>query len=213
MSAVCSYTRAVNPAVDASSFRASLRFDRETAGTPFRSRSGSRKRDPDISFFTVPLSNKRIDSYVSCQEVYTTAGIRGVFSGKVWSMNTANERQVMGGEADLARLQEIAALPPDWNGYGAKPFPTQLIKKCEEILRALPVPPEIYPTARQSVQLQYELPDRSYLEFEVFADRTVCLQVPKRVYADATEEEISTDERDRIREITAAFYRRAGGAG
>ena len=39
--------------------------------------------------------------------------------------------------------------------------------------------PEIFKTFDNSVNLQYELKDSSYLEFEVFDDRITCMIVPK----------------------------------
>lgn len=104
------------------------------------------------------------------------------------------------------RLKEIEELPYDWNGYGAKPFSTMLIDKCQGIANALTHQPQIYPTGRQSIQFQYELEDRSYLEFEIFENKTMCLCVPKRVYSDAKTMEITDSEEENIKEIVDSFY-------
>lgn len=109
---------------------------------------------------------------------------------------------------NIKRLRDIENLDFDWDGYGAKPFSTVLIDKCERILTALSVQPSIYPTGRNSIQFQYELSDRSYLEFEIFENRTMCLQVPKRIYSDAVELELTDLEVDRIKEIVDSFYGR-----
>lgn len=104
------------------------------------------------------------------------------------------------------KLEEIGKLPYDWNGYGAKPFTTALIDKCEKIISVLNHQPQIYPTGRQSIQFQYELADRSYLEFEIFEDKTMCLCVPKRIYANAKEMKIVDSEAAKIKEIVENFY-------
>lgn len=116
------------------------------------------------------------------------------------------EVSTMRKDSSTARLEEIAELQYDWNGYGAKEFSKTLIEKCKCIVRSLPVCPEIYPTGRQSVQFQYELKDKSYLEFEIFEAKTVCLQVPQRKYSDAITEEFSEFEIEKIKEIVSNFY-------
>lgn len=108
----------------------------------------------------------------------------------------------------VKRLRDIESLAFDWNGYGAKPFSDALIDKCERIVGLLSAQPSIYPTGRNSIQFQYELSDRSYLEFEIFEDKTMCLQVPKRIYAEAIEMELKDSEDSRIKEIVDNFYGR-----
>lgn len=106
----------------------------------------------------------------------------------------------------IKRLRDIENLGDDWNGYGARPFSGALIDKCERIAEGLSVQPLIYPTGRSSIQFQYELSDRSYLEFEIFENKTMCLQVPKRIYSDAIELEITDSEDNQIKEIVDNFY-------
>lgn len=108
----------------------------------------------------------------------------------------------------LKRLKDIENLGNNWNGYGAKPFSTTLIHKCERMVSLLSVQPSIYPTGRNSIQFQYELSDRSYLEFEIFEDKTMCLQVPKRIYSEATELKLADSEDTQIKEIVDNFYGR-----
>lgn len=109
-------------------------------------------------------------------------------------------------DTDYKRLEQISHLADDWNGYGAKSFPSALVEKCQSIFLALPVPPHIYPTGRQSIQFQYELPDRSYLEFEIFEKRTMCLLVPQRQYSRAETKEFTSCEKEKITEMVIKFY-------
>ena len=105
------------------------------------------------------------------------------------------------------RLDEIAKLEEDWNGYGAKVFSQDLINKCKNIINDLEVQPYIFPTNRKSIQFQYELEDRSYLEFEIFEENISCLEVPKRIYSNACTYEFSISELKRIKEIVKKFYK------
>ena len=66
--------------------------------------------------------------------------------------------------------------------------------------------PEIFKTYENSVNLQYELKDKSYLEFEVFDDRITCMIVPKRIYDDAYFPDVEMLDIKRINSIIDEFY-------
>lgn len=107
---------------------------------------------------------------------------------------------------NILRLDEIKNLPNDWNGYGASTFSLSLIEKCKEIVNTLSYQPKIYPTGRKSIQFQYELEDKSYLEFEIFENMVMCLCVPKRVYANTITKKITSSEQENIKKIVDKFY-------
>lgn len=107
---------------------------------------------------------------------------------------------------NILRLDEIKSLPEDWNGYGASTFSLSLIEKCKEIVNTLSHQPKIYPTGRNSIQFQYELEDKSYLEFEIFENMVMCLCVPQRVYANAITKNITNSEQENIKKIVNEFY-------
>lgn len=134
------------------------------------------------------------------------------FRGDIRAKDADCQVSAMSGDSNLDKMDEIAALEYDWNGYGAQKFSNELIEKCKSILCALPVYPQIYPTGRQSIQFQYELEDRSYLEFEIFEAKTVCLLVPKRKYSSAVTENFSEFEADKIKEIVKNFYGQSSNA-
>lgn len=67
-------------------------------------------------------------------------------------------------------LEQICQLTKDWNGYGADPISDGIIQKVKAVLSDLERQPEIFPTARNSVQLEYEKENNDYLEFEFFED-------------------------------------------
>lgn len=71
---------------------------------------------------------------------------------------------------NLKKLDQIALLEDGWNGNKAKAFEKQLISKVRSIITALELQPEIFPTACDSVQLEYEKEDGSYLEIEINSD-------------------------------------------
>ena len=64
----------------------------------------------------------------------------------------------------LKKLSQIASLEDGWNGGNAKAFDGELISKVREIITSLEIQPEIFPTACDLIQAEYEKADGSYLE-------------------------------------------------
>lgn len=69
--------------------------------------------------------------------------------------------------ANLAKLDEIAALKENWNGYGAAPFSSGLLARARSLIASLPIQPEVFPTADDSIQIEFDGPERSYLEIQI----------------------------------------------
>ena len=74
-------------------------------------------------------------------------------------------------QKSYARLDELVSYKANWNGNGADPFPPELINKCKSIVNELSHQPEIYPTAIDAIQFEYNKSDGSYIEFEVYLDK------------------------------------------
>ncbi len=68
---------------------------------------------------------------------------------------------------NLKKLDQIEALEDNWNGNGAKAFNKQLLKKTRKIITLLEKQPEVFPTGCDSIQIEYEKNDGSYLEIEL----------------------------------------------
>lgn len=109
---------------------------------------------------------------------------------------------------NLWRLGEISKLDDDWDGFGTESFDATLIDIVRNIIKNVNIQPEIYPTGRDSIQLEYELEDRSYLEFEVFKDKILCMRIPQRNYNKSEYEIIQSVDIKRINEIIDNFYNR-----
>lgn len=68
---------------------------------------------------------------------------------------------------NLKLLESFANLEKGWNGYDAEPISRDLVSKVQSIVCQLQTQPEIFPTGRKSIQLEYEN-EEGYLEFEIF---------------------------------------------
>ena len=70
---------------------------------------------------------------------------------------------------NLKKINRIAGLKDDWNLHGASSFSESLLKLCRNMLLKLKRQPDIFPTANNSIQFEFENND-DYLEIEIFDD-------------------------------------------
>ena len=68
----------------------------------------------------------------------------------------------------LVRIDKIGELQDGWNGKDANSFSKELIGKAKGIIMKLIIQPDVFPTARDSIQFEYEKKNGDYLEFELF---------------------------------------------
>lgn len=76
---------------------------------------------------------------------------------------TVNEEKL----ENLKKLEEISMLQDNWNANGAKAFSDGLISKVRNLLIFLEIQPEVFPTACESLQLEYDKQDGSHMEIEL----------------------------------------------
>lgn len=108
---------------------------------------------------------------------------------------------------NLDRLYEISQLKENWNGYDSKAISEEIIKISEVIVKNICVQPMIYPTGRSTIQMQYELNDGSYLEFEIFEEKIVCMEVLQRIYTKASFVTIEGNDIESINKIVKEFHK------
>ena len=99
---------------------------------------------------------------------------------------------------NLERLNGIAQLGDNWDGYGAEPIPCSVINEAQRLISCLSRQPEIFPTGNNSIQFEYDLPDDIYLEFEICEGKILAMQVHGRDYDNAIYREFSYDDTDSI---------------
>lgn len=73
----------------------------------------------------------------------------------------------MHGNTNLSKLKEIKKLEKDWNGNKARPIPKKVIEKVKTLILNLEQQPQIFPTANESIQIEYDGENNSYLELQV----------------------------------------------
>lgn len=104
-------------------------------------------------------------------------------------------------------LEEIEKLEDNWNGYNAKPINKKVIENTKELLYKLDKQPEIFPTGRETIQIEYKLDSDSHLEFEIFPNEIKMMHLPKGDYKNAKFTKFKIEDVERINKLIKRFYR------
>lgn len=100
---------------------------------------------------------------------------------------------------NIRKLNSFQDLAENWNGYGAPAFQDEVLEKVRNILEFIPIQPDVFPTGRGSIQLEYEN-EANYLEFEIYPDRI-------SVYQEKDGQEVEREiEPNQIRELVDEFH-------
>ena len=85
------------------------------------------------------------------------------------SISSGVEKVVISEEKleNLKKIETIALLQDDWNANGAKAFSASLITKVRNLIMFLKIQPEVFPTACESLQLEYDKADGSHMEIDL----------------------------------------------
>lgn len=126
-------------------------------------------------FITIVSATNRIQVEYPQQSLLDVYTISTEFSEKRM-YNSGNINLYLDGvnamNEDLLRsyqkISEIRCLPDNWNGNGASRFSIELLDSIRDIVDKAVHQPKIFPTARDSIQLEYENNIGDYLEFEIF---------------------------------------------
>jgi hypothetical protein len=90
---------------------------------------------------------------------------------------------------NLDKLQSMKDFKYDWNGNGGLPFTSDAISLFISIINGVYVQPELSPTGRNSLVIQYEVND-IYLAFEIFVDKISRVYIPHHDYNNAAVEDV-----------------------
>jgi hypothetical protein len=98
------------------------------------------------------------------------------------------------------KISSYEYLPINWNGNGATAISKDVIENALKLLNMIDHQPEIFPTARNTIQFEYEKDD-NYLEIEIFSD---FLMIYKNI--GSKEEEIKTNDFSLIYKEIIAYH-------
>lgn len=86
------------------------------------------------------------------------------------SDTTGNQLFLTQMKYNILTLESYRNLEPNWDGYNAPPIDSRIIDNSISLVASLSLQPEIFPTGRNSIQLEYEREDGDYVELEVFIE-------------------------------------------
>lgn len=74
---------------------------------------------------------------------------------------------------NLKKLEQISGFKDNWNGNGAPVIPSVIIKKARALIKTLIIQPEIFPTALETIQLEFDNSRHDHMEIEIGRSDTV----------------------------------------
>lgn len=108
---------------------------------------------------------------------------------------------------NLIKLKKISKLNyENWNGYHAIPISSIVVKRTRDIILKAVVQPEIFPLSSSGIQLEYDKPDNSYLQFRIMPDNFNVFVLDSKGNSTEVEEphDITIEE---INNIIMGFYK------
>lgn len=153
------------------------------------------------SSFQRKIGNSNLDKPYNKNVIDNMYGIMLLYNNKTGNAATSIEQL-----QNLDRLYDIKRLKEGWNGTGSKRINEIVVAMAENIVKGICKQPIIYPTGRDSIQMQYELEDKSYLEFEIFEKKIVCMKVPQRIYSKTSFITMMGVDIELINRIVRDFY-------
>ena len=107
---------------------------------------------------------------------------------------------------NLALLNSFYSLGENWDFYGAHPFAPTLIQRAIALIFQLKQQPNIFPTARDSIQFEYTKENGDYLEFEMFLSGDIKAFSMLHSGETTVINDISFYEPQRINRVVSDFY-------
>ena len=108
--------------------------------------------------------------------------------------------------SNLNKIKLMSLFQDDWNGNGAKAFSTEAISLFSSIIERLKHQPQIAPTGRNSLYIQYKLDDNCFLSFEIQETKIEKLLIPRGDLNRARTEIFEKDLVDSICKKVEMFY-------
>lgn len=81
--------------------------------------------------------------------------------------NDANRYSLDALKRNKRILRNLANLKSNWNGYGGEPIDQDVIDRTEKMLSDLDYQPQIFPTGRGTIQIEYFKDDDNLIEIEI----------------------------------------------
>lgn len=135
---------------------------------------------------------------LGCAALATASASGNQISASAYRIESQNQTSTVASVVDFAvvnklgenfhKLYSYLDFSDGWNGYNGKKFSKKTIVRTLSILKRLQLQPQMFPTGRGSVQLEYHFDDDNLVEMEVSSNEIIAYWV---IRGDEREEEIS----------------------
>ena len=102
---------------------------------------------------------------------------------------------------NINTINSFQNLEPNWNYNGAQAISKAVVTKTIKIIKSLDLQPEVFPTGRNSIQIEFEKDNGDYLEFEFFENSTFYLSI-----IGEDEQEFELKDNLKINTLVQKFY-------
>lgn len=107
---------------------------------------------------------------------------------------------------NLNKIKKMEGFKNNWDGNNGNAFSRKSIRLFYQVIQTLEKQPEIAPTGKGSLFMQYELEDKSLLAFDISPEKTEKVFVPKGEYDKADTEYFLSDIPENIKNCVERFY-------
>lgn len=97
-------------------------------------------------------------------------------------------------------LSNFKNLSSNWNEYNSEPIKLKIIEKTEKLISHLEFQPQIFPTGRGTIQIEYFKNDKNFIEIEISEEEQFLYKVQD---GEDIEEEIGIED---VPSIIEKFY-------
>ncbi|MDN5202855.1 hypothetical protein QQ008_15805 [Fulvivirgaceae bacterium BMA10] len=114
--------------------------------------------------------------------------------------NNANRYSLDKLRSNKKILKNLANLKSNWNGYNGEPIDKSIIEKTEHLISELDFQPQVFPTGRGTIQIEYFKDDNNLIEVEISEGEQFMYKIED---GSEFEGDVSVEE---LSEIISNFY-------
>lgn len=109
-------------------------------------------------------------------------------------------------QKNLNKIELMGSFQDDWNGNGGMAFSKSALSMFKEIIKNLSTQPEIAPTGRNSLYMEFKKTDESVLAFEISETAAEKIIVPCGHFEDAIAEKFTDEVVRNVKNSVVEFY-------
>ncbi|MBQ1843026.1 MAG: hypothetical protein II133_00320 [Lachnospiraceae bacterium] len=152
-------------------------------------------------------TDQKVEGYIASVLVYNVMMYVG--NGYAVELETRYDAQK---RINLHKISDYSKLDEGWNGYNARKFTDDALRIFRDTINAIDRQPEISPTGRNSLYMQFTFEDNTMVSYELFTNRMDEVVIPYGDYSLMTDRSYNDDFsamiNKRVKEIDGSMFQR-----